>query len=111
VGDVATKIFRVVVRGHFHGLTDDQRAALLATAEDHEIFKARYTRDGSLTYEPNLVAFSFRYEVRVGDDDSDDPEHWATETAMEKATASLGAMGIGFRHLRATATDMASVWE
>ncbi len=105
------KIFRVVVRGHFHELTDAQRRELLAAADDHEIFKAQYTRNGSLTYEPNLVAFSFRYEVRVGDDDTEDPEHWATETAMEKATASFAAMGLGFRHLRATATDMASVWE
>ena len=105
------RIFRVVVRGHFHDLTVEQRDALLAAADDHEIFKARYTREGSLTYEPNLVAFSFRYELRVSDDDADQPEHWATETAMEKATAALGAMGIGFRHLRATTTDMASVWE
>jgi hypothetical protein len=108
---VAIKIFRVVVRGHFHDLTDGQRTALLAVAHEHEIFKAAYTREGSLTYEPNLVAFSFRYELRVGDDETDNAEAWATETGLENAAASMTAMGLAFRHLRATATDMSSVWE
>ena len=107
---MSTHIFRVVVRGHFHDLSDDARALLLAELDDHDIFKARYTAEGSLTYERNLVAFSFRYEARQRDDVADDAEARAIETALAKASASLDALGVEHRHLRATATNMASMW-
>jgi hypothetical protein len=107
---MATHIFRVVVRGHFHGLDDEQRAVLVAEAENYEIFKSAYTAAGTLTYEPNLVAFSFRYEIRDSDDSSAGAEERVIEAALAKARASLETMGVDFRHLRATATDMASVW-
>ena len=46
-----------------------------------------YTRDGTLTYEPNLVAFSFRYEMRAADDTLSEAEVEAAvgELALEKA--------------------------
>lgn len=108
---VSTHIFRVVVRGQFHDLSASARQLLLGELDDHDIFKARYTADGSLTYERNLVAFSFRYEVRERDDVAADAEGRAIETALSKATASLDALGVEHRHLRATATDMASMWD
>ena len=107
---MAVRIFRVVVRGHFHGLDEEQRANLRAQAEQYEIFKSAYTADGTLTYERNLVAFSFRYEIR----DTDEPPAGAAErviaVALDKARAALGVMGVDFRHLRGTATDMGDVW-
>jgi Family of unknown function (DUF6204) len=105
-----TRIFRVVVRGHFHGLDAEQRANLVAEAPNYEIFKSAYTAGGTLTYEPNLVAFSFRYEVRDTDDSAAGAENRVIETALAKARVSLDAMGVDYRHLRATATDMARVW-
>jgi hypothetical protein len=109
---MAIRIYRVVVRGHFHGLDEEQRANLRAAAPDHEIFKSAYTRDGTLTYEPNLVAFSFRYEIREADDALSDAEaeHAVIDAAKAKSRASLEAMGVDHRHLRATATNMANVW-
>jgi hypothetical protein len=109
---MATRIYRVVVRGHFHGLDEGQRANLRAAAPDHEIFKSAYTRDGTLTYEPNLVAFSFRYEMREPDDALSDAEaeRGVIDAAMAKTRASLEVMGVDHRHLRATATNMANVW-
>jgi hypothetical protein len=107
---MGTRIFRVVVRGHFHGLDAEQRANLVAEAPNYEIFKAAYTTDGTLTYEPNLVAFSFRYEVRDSEDPPDRAEDRVIEVAVAKTRASLDAMGVDYRHLRATATDMATVW-
>ena len=104
-------IFRVVVRGHFHDLDDAARALLLAELDDHDIFKASYTADGSFTYESNLVAFSFRYEVRERDDVAADAEARAIELGLEKAATSLEAISVGHRHLRATATNMASMWD
>jgi hypothetical protein len=109
---MSTRIYRVVVRGHFHGLDDEQRANLRAAAPDYEIFKSAYTRDGTLTYEPNLVAFSFRYELRDADETLSEAEAQVavSEVAMEKARESLAAMGVDHRHLRTTVTNMANVW-
>ncbi len=107
---MAVRIFRVVVRGHFHDLDPRQRSILLAEAPNHEIFRSAYTADGTLTYEPNLVAFSFRYEIRDSDDPPAGAEDRVIEVAMARTRASLEAMGVDHRHLRATATDMASVW-
>jgi len=107
---MATRIFRVVVRGHFHGLDAEQRANLVAEAPNYDIFRSAFTADGTLTYEPNLVAFSFRYEVRDSDDPPAGAEDRVIEAAVAKARASLDAMGVDYRHLRATATDMATVW-
>ena len=114
-------VHRVVVRGHFDALTAEQRAALLDEAADHEIFKATYTEWGSFTYEPNLVAFSFRYEVRTVSDG--EPGTAATEATdatdpmdpagigLTRARTALAEWGLGQKHLRATATDMAAMWD
>ena len=59
-------------------------------------------------YEPNLVAFNFRYEVRT--DDRDDPPADPVGIATAKAVASLAEWGLGHKHLSATATDMSQVW-
>jgi hypothetical protein len=108
--DMALRIFRVAVRGHFHDLDAEQRAVLVAEADNYEIFKSAYTAHGTLTYESNLVAFSFRYEIRSSDESAVDAEDRVIEAGLAKARASLDLMGVGYRHLRGTATDMASVW-
>jgi hypothetical protein len=107
---MSTRIFRVVVRGHFHRLDSEQRENLRAAAGNHEIFKSAYTAEGTLTYEPNLVAFSFRYELRDSDDPPAGAKERVTEVAMGKAREALDIMGVERRHLRATATDMSDVW-
>jgi hypothetical protein len=107
---MSTRIFRVVVRGHFHDLDSEQRENLLAAAANHDIFKSAYTAAGTLTYEPNLVAFSFRYELRDSDDAPVGAEERVIEAAMAKARESLDIMGVDHRHLRATATNMSDVW-
>ena len=107
---MATHIHRVIVRGFFDGLDDEQRAWLRAEQPDHDILRSAFSREGSLTYEPNLSAFSFRYEVRTSDEDGDDHHDAAIEIGMAQAEAALAAMGVGAKHLRATAADMADVW-
>ena len=109
---MGTSIHRVVVRGQFDGLSDDQRADLLAEADDHEIFKATYTEWGSFTYDRALVAFQLRYEVRLdpaaspADGTAPDP----VEIGLAKARAQLAEWGLPAKHLRATATDMTAMW-
>lgn len=105
---MSVTVHRVVVRGQFADLTTEQRAALLAEADEHSFHKVAYTEWGTFIYEPNLVAFNFRYEVRA--DDDDDPAPDPLEVGTAKAIASLAEWGLGFKHLRATTTDMSQVW-
>ena len=101
-------VHRVVVRGQFADLTDDQRTALLAEVDDHDIFRSAFTEWGTFTYDERLINFNFRYEVRTDPeaDDADDP----AEVGMARAQASLAEWGLGAKHLRATAADMAAMW-
>lgn len=105
---MAVSVHRVVVRGQFADLTEDQRAALLAEVDDHDIFRSSFTEWGTFTYDERLINFNFRYEVRIDPeaDDADDP----TEVGMARAQASLAEWGLGAKHLRATAADMAAMW-
>ena len=104
---MSVTVHRVVVRGHFADLTSEQRAALLAEAEEHSFHKVAYTEWGTFIYEPNLVAFNFRYEVRI--DDEADPAPSPVEVGLAKAQASLAEWGLGHKHLTATSTDMSQV--
>lgn len=108
------RIYRVVVRGHFADLDDQTRAALLAEADEHSIFRSSFTADGTFTYDERLVAFNLRYEARVPDDaataDGLDPAVVAADEAKARAAAWLTSVGIGHKHLRATAADMADLW-
>lgn len=105
-------IIRVVVRGEFADLGPEQRATLLAEADDHDIFRSAYTAAGTLTYEPSLHAFSYRYEVRVPTDDAgpDDAAEIASERAMDLAQRDLRSRGLSSKRLRAIPTDMADMW-
>jgi hypothetical protein len=107
---MSVTVHRVVVRGHFADLTPEQRTALLAEADDHSFHQVAYTEWGTFIYEPNLVAFNFRYEVRTDDEQPDGSTADPVDVAMAKATASLAEWGLGSKHLTATATDMSQVW-
>jgi len=99
------KIFRVTVRGWFDQLTDEQRAALLAVAAEHDVVSVGgFTETGTLTYERALRTFTFRVQLR------DDEETVVLERATAMAVAEVEALGVAHRDLRARAVDMASVW-
>ena len=105
---MGVQVHRVVVRGQFAELDHDQRAALLAEVDEHTIFKAAFTEAGTFTYEPNLVNFQFRYEVRSSPgDDVPTP----LEVGLDKARAQMAAWGFETKHVRGTATDMATMWD
>jgi len=105
---MSVTVHRVTVRGHFADLTAEQRAALLAEADEHSFHQVAYTEWGTFIYEPNLVAFNFRYEVRTDSDDDDAPD--PGDVGLAKATASLAEWGIGHKYLKVSATDMSQVW-
>lgn len=110
---MSVRVYRVVVRGHFEDLSAEQRAALLAEADEHSFHAVAYTEWGTFIYEPNLVAFNFRYEVRLDDqvepgDAAEAPDPVAI--GLAKAQASLAEWGLGHKRLSASATDMSQVW-
>ena len=105
---MSVTVHRVVVRGQFADLTEDQRAALLAEVDDHDIFRSSFTEWGTFTYDDRLINFNFRYEVRA--DSEAEPADDPTEVGMARAQASLAEWGLGAKHLRATAADMAAMW-
>ncbi|MCU1374848.1 MAG: hypothetical protein JWO68_2134 [Actinomycetia bacterium] len=98
-------IYRVFVRGRFGPLDDETRDRLLAELDRHDVLAARFTPEGSMTYERMLFNFTFRVEVRDPDEDA------AAARAEQLAMAHLEREGIPYRDLRVSATDMASVWD
>ncbi|MFJ3787390.1 DUF6204 family protein [Kitasatospora sp. NPDC090091] len=101
---MSTRTFRIMVRGVFDGLTDEQRAELLARAGEHDILSAAFTPEGHLSYDLTArTAFTFRY-LDSGEAEEDILE--ATERAETAAAAWLTERGYGYRNLRSQAEDL-----
>jgi Family of unknown function (DUF6204) len=105
-----TKIYRVVVRGQFDGLNDLTRSKLSAEADDHDFLLSAFTSEGTFTYDDRLIAFNFRYEMR-GDDGAADESTAIGNEALARAVHWLNRAGYGHKRLRATVTDMATMWD
>jgi hypothetical protein len=101
-------IFRVTVRGRFAALSESQRRNLVEALDDHHITKAAYTGEGTFTYDSSIYSFSLRYEIRT---EGDHPDESAAECGLNQAETFLRTLGIGFGHLKATTTDMRSMWD
>ncbi len=104
---MSSRVYRLIVRGVFDGLDDSQRADLRARAADHDLFAARFTEEGTLSYDHALEAFSHRVVVRVdrGPGEEDDAHAAGQLSAIER----LDAAGLGYRRLRSTVTCMDDV--
>jgi uncharacterized protein DUF6204 len=92
-------VFRVTIRGTFDGLSDADRAALLAGADP---FMAAFTEAGTFTSDTGLSAFTFRCQVPAGPDDGE-------QEAAQRAIAALDAHGYPYRILRVAVTDMSDI--
>ncbi|MFE9887205.1 DUF6204 family protein [Streptomyces scopuliridis] len=95
--------YRVIVRGTWDGLTDDDRARLLAEVGQHGLAQMRFTPEGSLTYDKVLKHFSYRFVVVS---DAADGEEMAGALAEDRTETALKALGCGHGELRSTVTDM-----
>ncbi|MFC8914959.1 DUF6204 family protein [Streptomyces sp. NPDC047821] len=101
---MSTRTFRVTVRGVFDGLDADQRAELLARAEEHDVLRAAFTAEGHLSYDlAARPAFTFRF-LDSGEEEEDILA--ATERAEEAAKAWLSRRGYGYKSLRSQAEDL-----
>ena len=66
--------YRVTVRGQFDRLDDELRRRLVADADAdaHDTVTAgRFTEEGTVTYQRDLVGFTFRYIVLAGGPDAE----------------------------------------
>jgi hypothetical protein len=101
------RTYRVIVRGRFAGLDDAARARLARDAAEHDLLTARFTDEGTLTYDERLDAFQHRVVVRVDGGPGEEDE---ARTAGELAAAEhLHAAGLGHRDLRSSATCLDDV--
>jgi hypothetical protein len=104
---MTSRTIRITVRGAFDGLTDDQRAGLLARAADHDVAFAAYTEQGSLTYDvATRPFFTFRFAATV-DEEREIPA--AVTRAETAAAAYLTERGYAFKNLSSQAVDMSQV--
>ena len=104
---MSVTVHRVVVRGQFADLTEDQRAALLAEVDDHDIFRSSFTEWGTFTYDERILPFNLRYEIRAGGPAA---ESDAVAEALLEAEAFLTTMCFGYTGLTAKAADMSAMW-
>jgi hypothetical protein len=104
---MSERVFRVMVRGAFDGLTEAQRAELLAEAAEHDVLTAEFTPAGHLSYD--LAArpfFTFRFA------ESGEKEEDVVAAAGRAETAAelwLIERGYGYKNLRSSAEDMAKM--
>ena len=101
---MATRTFRITVRGSFAGLSDVQRAQLLAEAAQHDVLQAAYTPEGHLSYDiAARTAFTFRFQ-----DSGEDEEDilLAAERAEQAAAAWLEQRGYAYKDLKSRAEDL-----
>ncbi len=110
---MAMRVFRVTVRGRFRDLSAEARARLVDARADHDVFLARYTAEGTFTYDERIQFFNLRYEVRVADDDGvAAAADLAGVTAQVEAETFLRVLG--YTHhpdLKVDVVDATAVWE
>lgn len=101
---MSTRTFRITVRGFFDGLQPEQRAELLARADEHDVLRAAFTAEGHLSYDlAARDAFAFRY-ADSGEEEVDILA--ATARAEAAAEAWLTGRGYGYKNLRSKAEDL-----
>jgi hypothetical protein len=101
------RILRVTVRGRFGELSNYALEYLRSNQDSHDVSRAAYTTEGTLTYDALIDFFSIRYEVRVAEGD---PDSLAAAYAVREAERFLDTMGFGYRGLKTVIMDMATVW-
>jgi hypothetical protein len=98
---------RVTVRGRFGELSEQAQEYLRSNQDQHDVSRAAYTSEGTLTYDAVIDFFSLRYQIRLGETD---PDELAAAHAISEAELFLRTMGFRYRGLKTTVMDMADVW-
>lgn len=89
-----TRTYRTTVRGRFLDLDDIQRQNLRDAQDEHDMFAARFTPEGTFLYTPELVNYQQRFEIVVEGESPEDSEVLAQLRAEELAQADLDKRGL-----------------
>ncbi|WP_217143022.1 DUF6204 family protein [Streptomyces sp. AC627_RSS907] len=100
------KNYQVIVYGKFAPLDDDQRARLLAVADEHDLFHSKFTEEGTVTYERSLLTFTFRCVMKA---DAEDKTEAVVADAEKMATGAVRDLGADVRDLRSVCTDLETI--
>ncbi|GAA2037861.1 DUF6204 family protein [Catenulispora yoronensis] len=106
---MSPKTYQVITHGKFDVLTDEQRAALIAQADDHDLYKARFTEEGTVTYEPALLTFTFRCLVPATEETGEADVADVLSKAEHLAAAAIAELGGTCGDLRSAATDLSGI--
>jgi hypothetical protein len=107
---MSVHMYRVTVRGQFDRLPEEQSRILASHATSHDVISAAYTPRGTFIYDETHRSFSFRYEIRVEEDDRTSADETAATRALELAGSYLDEVQLPRKRLRASAVNMADVW-
>jgi hypothetical protein len=96
---VAEHTYRVLVRGRFADLTPGQRTGLHEHLKGFDFLRdGGFSEEGALMFDEKLDFFSYRVILTAADKPDD--------AGLRRATAALDALGVDFKGLRATVTDV-----
>ncbi|WP_305783335.1 DUF6204 family protein [Symbioplanes lichenis] len=104
---MSSRTIRVTVKGAFDALTAEQRTALLADADKHQVTDAAFTEHGTITYD--IAArpfFTFRYAGTAADEEGIPA---VTAAARAAAVTWLEARGYAYKNLTTQTTDLSEV--
>ncbi|SMX70925.1 MULTISPECIES: DUF6204 family protein [unclassified Brevibacterium] len=91
------RTYRTTVRGRFIDLDDSQRTSLREAQEDHDMFAARFTPEGTFLYTPELVNYQHRFLLSIDEANPDDADVAASIRAQELSEADLKNRGLDGR--------------
>ncbi|SER70605.1 hypothetical protein SAMN05216188_11487 [Lentzea xinjiangensis] len=96
---MAEHTYRVLVRGRFAELTDEQRGSLRERLKGFDFLRdAGFSEEGALSYDEKLDFFSYRVILTA----AEKPD----EAGLRRASTALDALGVDFRGLKAKVTDV-----
>ncbi|PRY37791.1 DUF6204 family protein [Umezawaea tangerina] len=95
--------YRVLVRGRFTDLDDAGRERLLAEVDRHSLLTNGFSEDGALAYDRTLDFFSYRVQFRA---EVRDDERAVRDRGLAMAGRAVDGLGVDYRELRATVTDV-----
>jgi len=103
---MSEKKYQVIVQGIFESPDHEQLRGLVEQAPDHELLTARFTEEGTITYELPPRTFTFRCLVPAG---TEEEEQNVLSRAEELATAAVQRLGAQTRSLKSVSTDLESI--
>ncbi|MET1074338.1 MAG: DUF6204 family protein [Umezawaea sp.] len=95
--------YRILVRGRFTDLDDAGRERLRAEVDRHSLLSNGFSDEGALAYDKTLDFFSYRVQLRAEVREND---RAVCDRGLAMAGLAVDALGVDYRDMRATATDM-----